>query len=70
MKNTKIEEKTLLHSALEVLLKNLGPRKTTQLWQILTTSKIDYLKIRPKLFSGKSLGTIYKEAKKFNRGKF
>lgn len=67
MTNTKIKEKTLLYSAIDVLLKNLGPRKTAQLWQILTTSKIDYLKIRHKLFSGKSLETLYKEAKKFNR---
>lgn len=51
MTNTKIEEKTLLYSAIDILLKNLGLRKTTQLWQILTTSKINYLKIRHKFFS-------------------
>lgn len=67
MKNTNLKEKPLLQNAFEILMKELGPQKTTELWRILTTPKIDYLKIRDKLFKGKSLTKLYKEAKKFNR---
>jgi len=67
MKNISIKEKPLLQTAFEILIKELGPQKTTQLWRILGVSKIDYLKIRDKLFKGKSLTKLYKEAKKFNR---
>jgi len=61
------EQKSLLIDAFEVLLANLGPEKTTKLWQVLTSSRGDYLKIRPKLFAGKSVPFLYKEAKKFNK---
>lgn len=67
MKNTNLKERPLLQNAFEILMKELGPQKTTELWRILTTPKIDYLKIRDKLFKRKSLPRLYKEAKKFNR---
>mgnify|MGYP001567558443 CR=1 FL=1 len=67
MKNTKTNEQPLIKTAVDLLLKNLGPEKTTQLWQIFNVSKIDYLKIKPKFFAGKSIATICKEAKQFNR---
>jgi len=67
MKNASVKEKPLLQTAFEILIKELGPQKTTQLWRILGISKIDYLKIRDKLFKGKSLTKLYQEAKKFNR---
>ena len=69
MKSTsfKVKEKPLLQNAFEILMKELGPQKTTELWRILSSSKIDYLKTREKLFKGKSLAKLYKEAKKFNR---
>ena len=67
MKNASVKEKPLLQTAFEILIKELGPQKTTQLWRILGISKIDYLKIRYKLFKDKSLTKLYQEAKKFNR---
>lgn len=67
MKNTSVKEKPLLQTAFEILIKELGPQKITQLWRTLGVSKIDYLKIRDKLFEGKSLIKLYKEVKKFNR---
>jgi len=66
MKNTKIKEKPLLQSAFEVLLREFGPEKTTKLWRLFTGKKIDYLKIRKKIFKNKSLNKIFQEAQKFN----
>lgn len=61
------KNQSLLSTAFEVLLHNLGPQKTSQLWQVLTPLKGDYVSERKKLFKGKSVDSIYKEAKKFNR---
>lgn len=61
------KQQSLLTTAFEVLLKNLGPQKVSQLWQILTPLRGDYLGDRQKLFKGKSLANLYKEARKFNR---
>lgn len=61
-------QQSLLTSAFEVLLKNLGPQKTIQIWQVLAPPFGDYTKERERLFAGKDVSTIYKEAKKFNRG--
>jgi hypothetical protein len=65
MKNI-IKEKPLIQNAFEVLLKELGPEKTIRLWQVLGIFDKDYLKFRKKLFKGKSLNQLYKEAKSFN----
>ncbi len=67
MKTQVVKKQSLLENAFEVLLENLGEEKTIQVWQVLTAPTLDYLKIRPKLFAGKDLSAIYKEAKKFNR---
>lgn len=60
-------KQSLLTTAFEVLLRNLGPQKTSQLWQILTPLREDYLSERNKIFKGKSVTSLYKVAKKFNR---
>jgi hypothetical protein len=67
MKTQTVEKQSLLEDAFKTLLENLGTEKTIRVWQVLTSSKQDYLKIRPKLFAGKDLSAIYKEAKRFNR---
>lgn len=61
------KQQSLLATAFEVLLRNLGPDKTSQLWQVLTPLKGNYLSDRLKAFKGKSVASLYKEAKKFNR---
>ena len=61
-----VKEKPLIQNAFEVLLKELGPEKTIRLWQVLGIFDKDYLKFRKKLFKGKSLKQLYKEAKSFN----
>ena len=61
------KQPSLLSTAFEVLLRNLGPQKTSQLWQILTPLKGDYVSERKKIFKGKSITTIYKNAKKSNK---
>lgn len=61
------KNQSLLSTAFGVLLQNLGPQKTNQLWHLLIPSKTDYTSIRQKLFKGKSLSSLYKEAKKFNK---
>jgi hypothetical protein len=66
MKITKIKEKPLLQSAFEVLLREFGPEKTAKLWRLFIGKKIDYLKIRKKVFNNKSLNKIFQEAQKFN----
>jgi len=65
MKNI-VKEKSLIQNAFEILLKKLGPEKTVRLWQVLGIFDKDYLKFRKKLFKGKSLNQLYKEAKRFN----
>jgi DNA polymerase/3'-5' exonuclease PolX len=65
MKNI-VKEKPLIQNAFEILLKELGPEKTVRLWQVLGIFDKDYLKFRKKLFKGKSLDQLYKEAKRFN----
>jgi DNA polymerase/3'-5' exonuclease PolX len=65
MKNI-VKEKPLIQNAFEILLKKLGPEKTVRLWQVLGIFDKDYLKFRKKLFKGKSLDQLYKEAKRFN----
>jgi hypothetical protein len=69
MKTKAVEKQSLLEDAFETLLENLGLEKTIQVWQVLTSSRLDYLKIRKKLFAAKDPSSIYKEAKKFNRKK-
>ncbi|HEX9721703.1 MAG TPA: hypothetical protein VGA53_00375 [Candidatus Paceibacterota bacterium] len=64
---TKENNKSLLTDAFDALLEKFGPRKTTQLWQILAMPRGDYVKTRRKLFAGKDVTTMYREAKKFNR---
>ena len=64
---TTTSQQSLLASAFEVLLKNLGPQKTMQVWQVLATPYGDYVKEREVLFADKDIGTLYEEAKKFNR---
>jgi hypothetical protein len=61
-----VKEKPLIQNAFEVLLKELGPEKTIRLWQVLGLFDKNYLKFRKKLFKGKSLKQLYKEAKSFN----
>lgn len=61
------KQPSLLSTAFEVLLRNLGPNKTNQLWQILTSLKGDYTSERKKIFKGKSVDSLYKQAKKFNK---
>lgn len=60
------KNQSLLTDAFEVLVRNLGLEKTSQLWQILAPSKAVYTNIRQKIFQGKKLDTLYKEAKRFN----
>lgn len=60
-------QSSLLTDAFEVLMRNLGAEKTSQLWQILAPSKTVYMSIRQKIFQRKNLDTIYKEAKRFDR---
>lgn len=69
MRTQTTKNQSLLSTAFEVLLHKLGPQKTSQLWHLLTPSKTEYTKIRQKLFKGKSVESIYKEAKKFNKNK-
>ena len=63
----KINKKPLIQTAFEVLLKNLGPSKTTELWQVFTLPQDNYLTVRKKLFNNKSLHSVWNEAKKFNK---
>lgn len=65
--NEKSRQQSLLSTAFEVLLRNLGPQKTSQLWQILTPLRADYISEKKKLFKGKSVTSLYKQAKKFNK---
>jgi len=60
------KNQSLLASAFEILLENLGPQKVSRLWQILTPLRGDYVRERQKLFKGKSTAKLYKEAQKFN----
>lgn len=60
-------KQSLLTNAFEILMHNLGPQKVSQLWQILTPLSGNYVNERKKLFKGKSVTSIYKQAKKFNK---
>lgn len=60
------KNQSLLATAFEVLLENLGPQKVSRLWQILTPLRGDYLSERKKLFKGKTTANLYKEVRKFN----
>jgi activator of 2-hydroxyglutaryl-CoA dehydratase len=66
---TTTNQQSLLANAFEVLLKNLGPQKTVQLWQVLATPYGDYLAEREKLFAEKDITALYEGAKQFNRDK-
>lgn len=61
------KNQSLLTTAFEVLLHNLGPQKTNQLWHLLIPSKTEYTSIRQKLFKGKDFDSLYREAKSFNK---
>lgn len=67
MRTQTTRDQSLLNTAFEVLLHNLGPQKTSRLWRLLTPSQTDYASIRQKLFKGKGIDFLYKEAKKLNR---
>lgn len=66
LRSNNLKQQSLLTSAFEILLHNLGPQKTSQLWQILTPLKEDYISDRKRLFKNKNIDTLYKKAKKFN----
>ncbi len=61
------KQQSLLTDAFEVLLRNLGPQKTSQLWQMLTPLGGNYLRERQKMFKGKTITSLFNEAKRFNR---
>ena len=67
MKTQTTRDQSLLTTAFDVLLRNLGPQKTSQLWHLLIPSKTDYTSIRQKLFKGKNIDSLYKEAKRLNK---
>ena len=67
MKTQTTRDQSLLTTAFDVLLRNLGPQKTSQLWRLLIPSKTDYTYVRQKLFKGKNIDSLYKEAKSFNK---
>ena len=67
MKIQTTKNESLLATAFDVLLRNLGPQKTSELWHLLTPSKTEYANIRKELFKRKSLASLYEEAKKFNK---
>ncbi len=60
-------KQSLLTTAFEVLLGNLGPQKVSQLWQILTPLRGDYVSDKKGMFKGKNLTSLYKQAQKFNK---
>ncbi len=60
-------KQSLLTTAFEVLLRNLGPQKVSQLWQILTPLRGDYVSDKKGMFKGKNLTSLYKQAQKFNK---
>lgn len=61
------KQQSLLTAAFEVLVQKLGPQKTSQIWQVIAPLRGNYASDRQKLFKGKSVDSLYKEAKKFNR---
>ena len=69
MRTQLTKDQSLLTTAFDILLQNLGPQKTSQLWHLFTSSKIEYANIRQKLFKGKGIESVYKEAKRFNKNK-
>ncbi|MDP2704622.1 MAG: hypothetical protein Q8P01_05470 [bacterium] len=64
---SKSNTQSILADAFQVLLDELGPQKTTELWQVLVSPKKNYAEIRKGLFGDKKVDDIYGEAKKFNR---
>lgn len=52
---------------MKIYLGNNLLKKTTQFWHTFTTPSGSYLKMRRALFGRKSVSTLYREAKKFNR---
>lgn len=60
-------KQSLLTNAFEILMHNLGPQKATRLWQILTPLNGNYVSERKTLFKGKSVSSLFKQSKKFNR---
>lgn len=58
---------SLLADAFQVLLDELGPQKTTELWQVLVSPKKDYAEIRKELFGDKKASNLYEGVRRFNR---
>lgn len=69
MKIQVTKNQSLLTTAFEVLLNNLGPQKTSQLWHLLAPSKTEYTKIRHKLFKGKVLNLYIKRLRSLTKNK-
>ena len=61
------KNQSLLTNAFEILMRNLGPQKVSQLWQVITPGGGDYSNERKTLFKGRSVSALYKQSKKFNR---
>ena len=64
---SKSKTQSLLADAFGVLLDELGPKKTTELWQVFVAPDKEYAEIRKNLFSGKSVAELYGGVKKFNK---
>ena len=64
--NVKETKQSLLAEAFGALLEQLGPEKTTQIWQVLSAPHDDYLDIRPSLFVNKNGEDLDREIEKFN----
>lgn len=67
MKVVKTDQEPLIQQGFEALLEKLGPQKASQLWQLFTVPNGDYREMRGKMFAGKTVKSLAKEAKKFNR---
>lgn len=63
----RILQQSLLTDAFKAILEKMGPEKAARVWQVLTPSSGDYLKIRHKLFAGKGIVELGRGIKKFNR---
>lgn len=61
-------QQSLLAEAFQALLEKMGPEKAVLVWQLLVIPQgEDYLKIRKKIFTGKTRDNIVEGVKKFNR---
>ncbi len=68
MKNITLPKRqSLMTSAFEALMAQLGPQKTEQFWHTFIAPRGNYLKMRRALFGRKNISVIYRQAKKFNR---